>query len=349
MRIITLEEHVTFPELTALIPEETLRLHSIEHLPMIKRVARELADVDGERISSMDKNGISMQVLSVAGAGADLLPADEGADFAHLYNNAIAMRIAIHPGRFAAFAHLPMTNPDAAADELDRTVSTLGFKGAMINGLSRGIDGISRGINGLTRGQFLDHPGFAPLLQRAEGLKVPIYLHPGLPPRPVAEAYYSSLPKHAGDALAISGWGWHSETAIHVLRLIISGTLDKYPTLKLIIGHMGEMLPMMMARCDDKFGIDHAGVNQRSISQTLKDQVYITTSGVFTLPPFMIALETFGIDNILFSVDYPFSRNEDGRRFLDSLPLPAHAIQQIACLNAEKLLAPPLHLDFSIQ
>jgi uncharacterized protein len=323
MRIITLEEHVTFPELTALIPEETVRSHSIEHLPMIKRVARELADLDGDRISSMDKNGIGMQVLSVAGAGADLLPADEGADFARLYNNVIAMRIANHPGRFAAFAHLPMTDPDAAADELNRTVSTLGFKGAL--------------INGLTRGRFLDHPGFAPLLQRAEMLKVPIYLHPGLPPKPVAEAYYSGLPKHAGDALAISGWGWHSETAIHVLRLIISGTLDKYPELKLIIGHMGEMLPMMMARCDDKFGINHAGVNQRSISQTLKDQVYITTSGVFTLPPLMIALETFGIDNILFSVDYPFSRNEDGRRFLDSLPLPAHAIQQIACLNAEKL------------
>ena len=342
MRIIALEEHVTFPELTALIPEESVRLYSIEHLPMIKRVARQLADVNGERISSMDKNGISMQVLSVAGVGAELLPADEGADFAHLYNNAIAMRIAAHPGRFAAFAHLPMTDPDAAADELSRTVNTLGFKGALINGLTRGI-------NGLTAGQFLDHPGFAPLLQRAEGLEVPIYLHPGLPPKPVAEAYYSGLPKHAGDALAISGWGWHSETAIHVLRLIISGTLDKYPKLQLIIGHMGEMLPMMMARCDDKFGINHAGVNQRSISQTLKDQVYITTSGVFTLPPLMIALETFGIDHILFSVDYPFSRNEDGRRFLDSLPLPGHAIQQIACLNAEKLLAPPLHLDFSIQ
>jgi predicted TIM-barrel fold metal-dependent hydrolase len=192
---------------------------------------------------------------------------------------------------------------------------------------------------GLHRAVFLDHPRFAPLLQRAELLKVPIYLHPGLPPKAVADVYYSGLPKHAGDALAISGWGWHSETAIHVLRLIISGTFDKYPKLKLIIGHMGEMLPMMMARCDDKFRIDKTGINQRSVSQTLKEQVYITTSGVFTLPPLMIALETFGIDNVLFSVDYPFSTNGDGKRFLDSIPLPADQIQKIAHLNAEGLLS----------
>jgi len=180
-------------------------------------------------------------------------------------------------------------------------------------------------------------------LRRAELLGVPIYLHPGLPPKAVADAYYSGLPKHAGDALAISGWGWHSETAIHVLRLILSGTLDKYPKLKLIIGHMGEMLPMMMARCDHKFGINHAGVNQRSVSQTLREQVYITTSGVFTLPPLMIALETFGIDNVLFSVDYPFSTNEDGKRFLDSLPLTASEIQKMASLNAEELFLSTAH------
>jgi len=324
MKIITLEEHVTFPELTGLIPEEILRQRSIEHLPMIQRVAHKLADIDGDRLCSMNKHGITMQVLSVAGAGADLLPVDEGTRFARLYNDALVARIAIHPNRFAAFAHLPMTNPAAAADELERTVKTYGFKGAL--------------INGLTQDCFLDHPRFAPLLLRAEQLNVPIYLHPGLPPKAVADAYYSGLPKHAGDALSISGWGWHSETAIHVLRLIISGTLDKYPKLKLIIGHMGEMLPMMMARCDDKFKINNAGINQRSVSQTLKEQVYITTSGVFTLPPLMIALETFGIDNVLFSVDYPFSSNEDGRRFLDSIPLPVNEIHKIAHLNAERLL-----------
>jgi len=324
MRIVTLEDHITFPELTCLIPKKAIANHTIEQSPMILKAAVRLADISGERLKSMNDHGISLQVMSVAGAGADLLSPDEGPAFAIQYNDAIAHRIAPYPDRFAAFAHLPMTAPQAAADEMERTIKAYNFKGAL--------------INGLTQGQFLDHPSFAPLLQRAEDLDAPLYLHPGLPPKAVAEAYYGGLPKHAGTVLSISGWGWHSETAIHVLRLIVSGTLDRYPRLKLIIGHMGEMLPVMMARCDDKFKVEQAGVNRRPVSQTLKDQVYITTSGIFTLPPLMAAIDTFGIDNILFSVDYPFSANEDGRRFIDSIPLSSELVGKIAHGNADKLL-----------
>jgi uncharacterized protein len=102
----------------------------------------------------------------------------------------------------------------------------------------------------------------------------------------VADAYYSGLPGASGTLLSLSGWGWHAETALHILRLILSGTLDRYPRLQLIIGHMGEMLPMMMARCDDKFKVGTVAANSRTISQTLQDQVYVTTSGMFTWPPF---------------------------------------------------------------
>ena len=324
MRIVTMEEHVTFPGITGLIPKEIREKHSIEHLPMIERVAHQLSDVAGDRLSSMDKEGITMQILSVAGTGADLLSPEEGPSFARQYNDALAREIAPYRERFAAFAHLPMTNPAAAAEELERTVVGYGFKGAL--------------INGLTNGKFLDHSRFAPLLARAEQLDTPLYIHPGLPPKTVFDAYYSDLPQHTGQVLAISGWGWHAETAVHILRLILSGTLDHYPRLRLIIGHMGEMLPMMMARCDEKLKPGQTGLNQRSVSQTLRDQVYITTSGVFTLPPLMVALETFGIDNILFSVDYPFSSNEQGRRFLDSLPLTDEQVRQIAHANADRLL-----------
>jgi uncharacterized protein len=324
MRIVTLEEHVTFPEMTGRIPKERLPANGLEQSPMMKLLAPKLADISGDRLQSMDDNGISLQVLSVANAGADLLPSEDGPDFARSYNDSLAQRIAAHPGRFAAFAHLPMTAPAAAADELERTVKTYGFRGAL--------------INGLTQGMFLDHPDFAPILSRAEQLEVPIYLHPGLPPASVTAAYYSGLPKYAGTILSASGWGWHSETAIHVLRLILSGTLDRYPGLKLIIGHMGEMLPMMMARCDGKFKVEQAGVNQRLISQTLREQVYIITSGIFTLPPLMITLDTFGLDNILFSVDYPFSTNEEGVKFLESIPLPPDQLSKIAHGNADRLL-----------
>ena len=243
---------------------------------------------------------------------------------ARAYNDEIAKRIAPHPDRFRAFAHLPTTNPEVAAEELQRTVETYNFCGAL--------------INGLTNGEFLDGEKYTPIFARAEQLDVPIYLHPGLPPKAVVDAYYSDLPKYSGMLLSIAGWGWHSETAIHVLRLIVSGVFDKFPQLKLIIGHMGEMLPMMMARCDNAFKPGEAGINQRGVIQTLREQVYITTSGLFTLPPLQTAIDTFGIDHVLFSVDYPFSTNEQGKQYLNSMKLSQEDLEKIAHGNADKLL-----------
>jgi len=324
MRVVTLEEHITFPELVDQIPQEAKNKHYLDQSPAIQKLAPKLDDVIGERLQSMDANGITTQVLSVAGAGADLLDENHGPAFAKLYNDAIAKRIAAHPDRFKAFAHLPTTNPEAAADELERTVKSYNFRGAL--------------INGLTNDEFLDDTKYAPIFARAEQLDVPIYLHPGLPPKAVFDAYYSNLPKQAGTFLSIAGWGWHSETALHTLRLIVSGTLDKYPKLKLIIGHMGEMLPMMMVRSDKMFGVEQGGANQRSIIQTLHDQVYITTSGLFTTPPLQVAIDTFGIDKILFSIDYPFSTNEAGKSYLDSLKLSPADLEKLAHGNADKLL-----------
>jgi predicted TIM-barrel fold metal-dependent hydrolase len=319
MRIITLEEHVVFPELAKQIIEKA-GAGAGSASGSVAGLADKLADVTGERLSKMDEAGISLQVLSVVGPGANLLHGSAAVKVAEVYNDTLAKKINAHQDRLAAFAHLPTTEPGAAAEELERTVKTLGFRGAMINGLSDG--------------RFLDAPEFAPILAKAQELDVPIYLHPGLPPEPVIKAYYNDLPNEAGERLSVAGWGWHSETAIHVLRLIISGTFDKYPKLKLIIGHMGEMLPMMMSRCDLIFKPGEAGINQRTISQTLKDQVYITTSGIFTAPPFQLALETFGIDRILFSVDYPFATNEQGKQFLAAIQLSDADLEKLCYQNA---------------
>src|SRR5580692_1985572 len=137
MRIVTLEEHVTFPELTTLIPKASTPPHGIGQSPMMALLAPKLADISGARLQSMDDSGISLQVLSVVNAGADLLLPKDGPDFARLYNDTLAARIAAHPDRFTAFAHLPMTAPSAAADELERTVEKYAFRGALINGLTR--------------------------------------------------------------------------------------------------------------------------------------------------------------------------------------------------------------------
>lgn len=191
-------------------------------------------------------------------------------------------------------------------------------------------------INGTTDGRFLDDPAFAPVLARAEALNVPIYLHPNLPPPAVRHAYYDGLPGKQGALLASAGFGWHAETAIHMLRLAMSGVFDRHPGLKLIIGHMGEMLPVMLGRIDDMSTSDLG--EGRSLAEIFLHHVWITTSGIFTQPPFVAALQTFGIDRILFSIDYPYSTNDKGWRFLDQVALSPEDRAKLAGGNAERLL-----------
>ena len=202
--------------------------------------------------------------------------------------------------------HHRLQRPDACADELVRAVKDLRFVGTL--------------INGTTEGRFLDHPSYDGLLAAAVELDVPIYIHPHLPPEPVRQAYYSDLQPGAGRVLESAAWGWHSETAIHVLRMVLSGTLDRYPRLRLVIGHMGEMLPVMLARIDEISALDIEHL-KRPISRTILDQVWLTTSGIFSEPPFLAALLTFGIDRIMFSVDYPYAPNAKGRNFLGGISL----------------------------
>lgn len=324
MQIVTLEEHISFPEMANKIPKAALG--GFGQSERMQQLIPKLADITGDRLKSMDANEITMQVLSVDSSGANLLSPGEGPAFATQYNDLIAERIAGFENRFTAFAHLPMTAPMAAADELERTVKEYNFRGVM--------------IRGLTQDRFLDQPEFAPIFERAEKLDVPVYLHPGLPPKGIADIYYSGLPNHSGmaEALACYGWGWHSETALHVLRLLYSGIFDRYPKLKLVIGHMGEMLPMMMARSERAFKPGNGGANQRTLADTFHQQVHITTSGFFTQPPLRIALDTFGIDNIMFSIDYPFSTNEMGIEFLNAIELSDEQVAKIAHGNADKLL-----------
>jgi predicted TIM-barrel fold metal-dependent hydrolase len=324
MRIVTLEEHVSFPEMTDLIPSGILERKQPSGAAM--QMMPKLADISGERLASMNESGISMQVLSVENTDVNLLDSTHAPEFAKKYNDLLAEKIKDYPERFTAFAHLPMTAPAAAADELERTVKAYGFRGAM--------------IRGLTNGEFLDAPKFAPVFERAEKLGVPIYIHPGLPPKAVIDAYYSNVGGKEGpfDAIACWGWGWHSETAIHVLRLLVAGVFDTYPKLKIIIGHMGEMLPIMWARSDRSFKPGSGGQNQRTLIDTFRQQLYITTSGFFTQAPLQIALDTIGIDNIMLSVDYPFSTNQMGIDFLNEIQLPADQLAKIAHGNADKLL-----------
>lgn len=327
MRTVTLEEHFTVPDLVRHIDPAAIihRGFPPPNTPWgpLRQVER-LADLGPARLQDMDAAGITVQVLSVSGPGADVAPPKDAPALAREFNDALARTVAAHPDRYAGFAHLPMTAPEAAADELERAIKELGFCGLL--------------VNGLTEDRFLDDPRFAPILARTEALGVPLYLHPGIPPEAVRKAYYDGLPDPLSFMLSIAGWGWHAEVAVHVLRLVLSGTLDRYPRLQLIIGHMGEGLPAMLDRCDQVFGRAPAGVLKRSPSQAIRDQVHVTTSGFFSLPPFEALLHTFGADRIMFSVDYPFSENATGRAFLDRLPVSPADREKIAHGNADRLL-----------
>ncbi len=322
MRIVALEEHFNVPSLVRRIDPDAIARYGFPP-GFGGPLADKLSDLGALRLAEMDEAGVTVHVLSASGPGAYLLDGAEGAGFARDINDVLAKAVSVHPDRFAGFAHLPMQSPQAAADELDRAVRELGFCGAL--------------INGLTEGRFLDDPRFTPILARAEALDVPIYLHPGLPPRSVYEAYYDDLPGATGFRLSTAAWGWHSETAIHILRLVLSGTLDRHPKLKLIIGHMGEGLAAMMVR-SDKILNPEAPHLKRSVKDTILDQVSVTTSGMFTLPPLEALLAVFGADRVMFSIDYPYSSNRLGRDFVDSLKLPPAELEKFAHGNADRLL-----------
>jgi uncharacterized protein len=322
MRIVALEEHFTVPALVRRIDPEAIARHGFPP-GFAAPLAEQSADLGARRLADMDEGGVTVQVLSASGPGAYLLDGAEGIAFAREINDVLAKAVAAHPDRFAGFAHLPMRSPQQAADELERTVRDLGFCGAL--------------INGVTEGRFLDDPRFEPILARAEQLDVPIYLHPNLPPPSVREAYYAGLPGQTGFRLSTAAWGWHSEVAIHVLRLVLSGTLDRHPRLKLIIGHMGEGLAAMMVRTDKILSAEAPHLT-RSVSKTILDQVWVTTSGLFTLPPLEVVLAIFGIDRVMFSIDYPYSGNIVGKNYLDTLKLPATDMEKFVHGNADRLL-----------
>jgi uncharacterized protein len=326
MRVVALEEHFTIPSAAAKISDEAKAkrgfvartVGATGYNPLVH-----LPEIGEQRLKLMDESGITVQVLSVSGPGAELMEGDAGIDIAKGVNDGLAAAVAKNPKRFTGLAHLPLRSPEACAKELVRCVKELGFHGAIVNGT---IDGL-----------FLDDARFQPVLAAAEQLDVPIYIHPHMPPRSVYEAYYSGLPGSASVAISTAGWGWHSEVAIHVIRMVLAGTFDKHRKLKVIIGHMGEGLPAMLARLDDVATI-HAGHLSRPISATILDHVWLTTSGIFTQPPFICALMTFGLDRIMFSVDYPYAHNAQGREFLDQLNLSPADMAKFCHGTADSLL-----------
>jgi uncharacterized protein len=281
------------------------------------------ADIGDGRIKKMDDQGIQVQVMSYA-MPAQLAPADQAVALTQAANNKLAEAIAARPARLSGFAVLPWQNPQAAAAELDRAVSQLGLKGTLIIGRP-----------GQT---FLDDPRYAPVLQKLNDLRVPIYIHPGYPLRQVQQAYYSGFSPEVTAQFSLTGWGWHHEAGIHVVRLMLSGAFEKYPGLQVISGHWGEMVPFYLQRLDDMMPPKLTGLS-RTIPETYRSHVWVTPSGLFDLPHFEFINTVIGAGRIIWSVDYPFLTLDGTREFIEKLPVSEEDKNKMTHLNAERLLA----------
>ncbi len=321
MRTITLEEHFATPGFFE-GPGRELKNRAEKVGGRYANLIARLCDLGAKRLAEMDAAGIDMQVLSLTAPGVEQLAAAEAAALAREANDYVADAVKNHPSRFAAFAAVPTPAPEQAAAELERRVRS-GFKGAAVNGHNRG--------------RYLDDTFYWPLLECAHALDVPLYLHPTPPPAAVLDAYYGGFAPLLTEMLAGGGWGWHIETAVHVIRLIAGGVFDRFPKLQIVIGHMGEGLPFMFQRLD----IIPAAVTglQRQFKDYLRDNVHYTFSG-FNFPPAFLdlLLELGGVDRIMFSADHPYQSMPAARAFLEQIPVSAAAKERIAHGNAEKLL-----------
>lgn len=316
VRKIALEEHFSTPAVLArgLVAQPT------RNDAIFRDIEARLADFDGRRLAAMDEAGIDLSVLSLTTPGIQGEKDPSTAiRLARDSNDLLAREVQKRPLRYAGFAAVPTQDPVAAADEAERAVRQLGFKGVM--------------VNGQTQGRYLDDPVYLPFWERLQDLNVPLYLHPGA---------LSDSPAMFADQPALDGpvWAWTADTAAHALRLIFSGLFERLPNLRVILGHMGETLPFLLWRIDDRHELDigrSLAPHQRP-SFFFRRNFVVTTSGVCDPAPLTHGLAALGDDNVLFSVDYPYQDSRQAGDFLDGAPLNEVVRSKVASGNARRIL-----------
>jgi predicted TIM-barrel fold metal-dependent hydrolase len=313
-RIVAIEEHFVNPVLA--------RQYSGHHkLAPFMHSAGRLEDLGAIRIREMDEAGIDVQVISHLQPGAQVFEPNMSTKMAREANNLLYEGIQVHPNRFAGFATLPTPDPEAAADELERSITDLKFRGAL--------------ISGQTNGCFLDDRKFRPIFARAAALDVPIYLHPAIPNEIVVAAYYDGYRQEDYPILMGAVWGFTVETATHALRLILSGVFEEFPRLKIILGHLGETLPFLLWRLEWTY---NNLTKKTGIAECFRRHFYVTTSGNFSHPALVCTTMELGADRVLFAVDWPFNSNREGVEFVKTAPIKPEEKSKIFAGNAAGLL-----------
>lgn len=324
-RLIATEEACAFPDQVAAIrrlaehpgDDPDLVMWSRFLSPAYTTVLRRLLDLEEERIRIMDEAGIDMQVLSMTSPGVQMFDRDAATAMARSANDQLAEAIARRPARFAGLASIAPQDPNQAAKEIERAMGALGLHGLI--------------VNSHTNGEYLDAPKFAPILEAAVACRAPIYIHPRNPPFPASKILDG--PYNLYGAI----WGFQVETGTHAMRLIVNGIFDAFPTLQIVIGHMGEALPFWVYRMDYMW----RGKLKRKPSEYLKENFVITTSGVNFHPTLQYCHTIMGSERIMFAVDYPYQETHEAVAFMNTAPLPEADRDRIAYANAEEVFRIP--------
>jgi predicted TIM-barrel fold metal-dependent hydrolase len=290
-------------------------------------VGARLRDFGPDRLAGMDASGISVAILShtVPGVQGIVDPA-AAVTAARQINDRLAAEVRTQPARYAGFASIALQDPTVAPLELERAVTRLGLKGAMINGYTNTRDP--------QRVEYLDDPKFLPFWEAAASLGAPIYLHP----RPALDQrIYDGHSELIG-----ATWGFAPEAATHALRLIYSGLFDRFPTLTVILGHLGETLPYFSWRIQHCFEYNPSDKKvQRRLQDYLCENFYVSTSGIFSDQALIGAMLTIGADRILFAVDYPYEVMEPAARWIERAAISEGDRKKIAAGNARRLFKLP--------
>jgi 2,3-dihydroxybenzoate decarboxylase len=312
--IIALEEHYFDPDWNNALDtrHHPVRMPS----PLVKR----MEDLGAQRIREMDEAGIDLQVLSHGPPGSQGVREDVVLAWTKAANDRLHAAVQNHPTRFAGFASLPTAHPVAAADELERAVNKLGFKGGM--------------LHSLTEGPFLDDKRYWPIFERAAALDVPLYIHPADPNPAVIKAYYGDYAK-THPMFIRAAWGFTFEAGTQAMRLVLSGLFDEHPAVKIILGHLGETIPYTLARIDEALSRDTPMKNFREVFST---HFYVTTSGFFSDPALQCCIQEIGIDRIMFSIDWPYASNTAGVQWMQKTWLNDADKAKIFSGNAKRLL-----------
>lgn len=334
MRIIDIEAHWTTEELDRAVrklagerADPSLALNDRGDIP------DRLLDLDEKRIAAMDAAGVAVQIVSLSPPGAHALTGAEAAALSREANDRAGEAVSRHPTRLAAMTTLPMADPDAALAELQRVANVPGQVAIMSYGRSGA--------------RALDDPINDELLAAAAALRRPIFVHPQVPPVGVRDASYAGFEPIVELGLATFGWGWHTEAALAVLRLIVRGTFDRHPDLQIVLGHWGELLLFWLDRIDSLSGV--AGLERR-VPEYFQTNIHVASSGMLAPRLVSHALSYTNVDRILFSGDYPFHQLTAPAitKFLAALPTGQDA-EKLAHANAEALfdlapIAQPRHL-----